>query len=333
MLPEKKMLMRRMGLIIALILVLFILGGCTIKKELSPDAEDSAGSTQERAKSQDRTAFLVKDQGTVLVYFATPDGKNLVPVTLSINPTKEAAKVAVEKLLAGPENDFSSGTIPEETKLLDIYLQGRTGYVDLTEEITKIPKEKAEQAVNALVLTLTEFAQVDDVQILVAGQIVPKLGPVDISKPIKRPNLINAYGEPGEDGVKVFFSDANAMYVVPVTVKGDKKNLPLSALKRLIAGPPEESGLFPTIWPGTSVKNLQVEDGVATVDFNAKVLGYGGGTTAESMLVNSVVLTLTQFENIEAVQFLVEGKKMEYFPEGTDVSSPIPAPQKINFVP
>lgn len=104
------------------------------------------------------------------------------------------------------------------------------------------------------------------------------------------------------------------MYVVPVTVKGDKKNLPLSALKRLIAGPPEESGLFPTIWPGTSVKNLQVEDGVATVDFNAKVLGYGGGTTAESMLVNSVVLTLTQFENIEAVQFLVEREKDGVFP-------------------
>jgi germination protein M len=319
-------------LIAFFVLLLFVLTGCIWGKDI-PAEGDKSDSTEKETGSGEREPLLVKDQELVVVYFATPDGKNLVPVTLSIKPTSEAAKIAVEKLLAGPENDFSLPTIPEGTKLKDLYLQDSTAYVDLTEEILNIPEESSEQTIDALVFTLAEFPAVEDVQILINGQVYQKIGAVDISKPIKKPEAINYYGKstPSENLAKVYFADSNAIYLVPITIQVDKKDPSLSALEKLVAGPPKDSGLISTVWQGTKINSLKVEDGLATVDFNVEVLGYGGGSAAETMLVNSVLFTLTQFPEIEGVQFLIDGEKIEYFPEGTDVSSPLSAPRKINF--
>jgi len=319
-------------LFLFLFLLLFVLTGCSWGKD-KPAEGNNPDSTKKEAGSVERTALLVKDQELVVIYFAASDGKNLVPVTLAIKPTEEAAKIAVEKLLAGPENDFSLPTIREGTKLKDLYLQGATAYVDLTEEVLSTPEELAEQTIDAIVFTLTEFATVQDVQILINSQIKEKLGSVDISEPIVRPEVINYYGDkPKEQNIaKVYFSDSNAVYLVPVTMQVDGKNPPLSALKKLIAGPPKESGLVATVWQGTKINDFKVEEQVAMVDFSADVLGYGGGSTAETMLINSVLYTLTQFPEIERVQFLIDGNQIEYFPEGSDVSSPLMAPSKINF--
>jgi germination protein M len=302
---------------------LFLFGCGTNKDEVQELSES-------RTPKAERIPFLVQNQETVLVYFGAVDGKNLVPVTLSINPTNEVAKVAVEKCLAGPENDFTLPVIPEETKLKDLSIQVSTVYVDLTPEINQLDPKKAKLAIDSLVLTLTEFNEVEDVQVLVDGQIQNSIGEVDTSKPIKRP-VINSYGGKGKKEVKVYYSDSNAMYLVPVTYKVSVNDMPYFALKKLVEGPPSKSGLLRTLWNGTKIISYSVKEGIATVDFSKSVLGYGGGTTAEIMFVSSVVQTLTDLENIDAVQLLFEGEKLEYLPEGSDVSRPIYGTRKINY--
>ncbi|MCR6545632.1 GerMN domain-containing protein [Dehalobacterium formicoaceticum] len=278
---------------------------------------------------------MVKDQELVVVYFASMDKKNLIPVTLGIKPTPEAARVAMEKLLAGPENEFSAPTIPEGTKLKDMYLVGTTAYVDLTEELLTAPRQTADQTVKSIVFTMTEFPGVEDVQIMVNGQIEENLAGVDISQPFKRPDAINYYGaQPmGQNLVKAYFSDDNAIYLVPVTLQADTQDRPLAALRKLLEGPPKNSGLGATLWPGTKIHSFHMADGLATIDFNNQAFGYGGGSTAELMFVNSVLYTLSQFSEIKQVKFLFEGKEIEYLPEGTDMTSPIQIPNKINFMP
>jgi germination protein M len=326
----------RTCVVFLLLVISVLITGCTQDHKPDVKPEGSVKSQQDSNRNQliDRKPFLVQKRETVRVYFATPDGRNLVPVTLSINPTKEAAKVAAEKLLAGPENNFSLRTIPEGTKLKDVFLQDRTVYVDLTTEIKKVAQNKTntELALSSLVLTLTEFKEVDNVQVLIDGKIEKKLGDMEIEKPIKRPKNINYYGDKKENSIVVFYSDANAMFLVPVSLGVSGKDFPLIALKKLLEGPPVKSGLIGTCWPQTKVHSLFINNGIASVDFSQEALGYGGGATAEIMWVNSVVLTLTMFEQISAVQFLINGKKMEYLPEGTDVSAPIPTPQDINFI-
>jgi germination protein M len=319
-------------LLVLYLIFVFALTGCSGNNDKNGENPKDNNSLAQEEKLKERRALLVKDQEFVVVYFTSIDRKNLVPVTLSILPTEKAARVAMEKLLAGPENEFSLPTIPEGTKLKDMYLVGSTAYIDLTEDLLTVPQENANMTVDSIVFTITEFPAAEDVQILVNGEIQEDLAGVIINKPLKRPKTINYYGtQPAEQNlIQVYFSDENGIYLVPVTLKAGTTDLPLASLRKLLEGPPQNSGLWPTLWKNTKIHSFRIEDGLATIDFNAQALGYGGGSTAELMFVNSILFTLGQFPEIEQVKFLFDGKEIEYLPEGTDVTSPLPIPNKIN---
>ena len=301
----------------------FLISGCGQPKPKPADETETA---------EQRSPLLVKDQEYVRIYFATTDRKNLLPITLSAKPTDDVAGIAVQKLLAGPENDFSSPTIPEGTKLKELFLKGRVAFVDLTAEMNQLKPEDAQMAVNALVLTLTEFKAVDQVQIMIDGKVQADLAGIAIGQPLNRPAEINFAGGSGESRIKVYFGDQNAMYLVPVTYDVDSEDLPRAAMEKLLAGPPADSGLFRTIWPETKVLDLTVTNGIASVNLSKEALGYGGGTAAETIFVNSVVWTLTGIDQIDAVQFFFQGEKIQYLPEGSDVSAPIYGTQQINWI-
>ena len=87
---------------------------------------------------------------------------------------------------------------------------------------------------------------------------------------------------------------------------------PQVALDELLAGPKPAEGLISPIPPGTRVLGLQVKDGLATVDFSEEIHNnFNGGAAMESLLLDSIVYTLTEFDTIDQVQILVEGKVIE----------------------
>lgn len=62
-----------------------------------------------------------------------------------------------------------------------------------------------------------------------------------------------------------------------------------------------------------------MSDGVARIDLSQEVLNLPDAA-AESVMVNAVVQTLTEFPTIETVRFLVGGQEMETLTHGTSVS-------------
>lgn len=283
-----------------------------------------------------REPLLTKQkQEEVKVYFATKDYRYLVPVTFNISATTGAAQVAVEKLLAGPSDEVLAPVFPEETKLRQLYLSEETAWVDLTAAATNLsePKRMA-QALEALTLTLTEFPGVTRVQVLIEGQKRETIGGVAVGSPLSRPEAINPLGE--GNMVTVYFTDKQALYLIPVAVPVPSTLAQASpgeqALRLLLAGPPPESRLGRTVWPGTKLLGFSVEGSLATLNFSKEVVGYGGGSTAESLLVKSVVLTVTEIPGITRVQFLIEGQRQSYLPEGTEIKEPLPRPSLVNLI-
>ena len=62
----------------------------------------------------------------------------------------------------------------------------------------------------------------------------------------------------------------------------------------------------------TQVLSVKVNNNIATVDFNkAFKTNFTGGSTGELMLIGSIVNSLTEFKDIKAVRFTVEGKVLE----------------------
>ena len=111
----------------------------------------------------------------------------------------------------------------------------------------------------------------------------------------------------------VYFSDDQAMYLKGEkrTVSKDDKSEAELMIGELLKGPDSQE-LSPTIPEGTKLLSLEVKNKIALVDFSKEIqTNHSGGTAGESMTVYSIVNTLAQLPDIEAVQFLIEGKEQE----------------------
>jgi germination protein M len=101
-----------------------------------------------------------------------------------------------------------------------------------------------------------------------------------------------------------------------------EENMPMVALKELIAGP-KESGNKPLLPNNTKVNSVHVKDGIATVDFGDEITKLNVGARLEALTVASIVNTLTKFPAIERVQLLVNGKTVETLAGHMDISKPL----------
>ncbi|MDW7662183.1 MAG: GerMN domain-containing protein [Bacillota bacterium] len=81
-----------------------------------------------------------------------------------------------------------------------------------------------------------------------------------------------------------------------------------AAILGLIQGPQSE-GLVASLADGTKLLDISVSNGLCTVDFSKEfVENHSGGSAGELVTIASIVKTLTQFDSIEQIQILVEGK-------------------------
>ncbi len=67
--------------------------------------------------------------------------------------------------------------------------------------------------------------------------------------------------------------------------------------------------------PGTTLLGVSIKDGIATVDLSGE-FEVGGGSTSGFRRLGQVVYTLTQFSNVRAVLFQVEGRTVTTFGSG-----------------
>lgn len=111
-------------------------------------------------------------------------------------------------------------------------------------------------------------------------------------------------GEPGSDGLVPL--ERNVAADDPVT----------GAMNALLAGPSaSEAGdrtITSAIPDGSRLLGLRVADGVATVDLSRDYES-GGGSLSMFVRLGQVVYTLTQFPEITAVVFSVEGQRVSVF--------------------
>jgi len=121
--------------------------------------------------------------------------------------------------------------------------------------------------------------------------------------------------------VILYFSDADGQYL-----QAEKREIPKTesiarqTVEELIAGP-QDSDLLPTIPSGTILDDINIRDGLCTVDFSSELCdNYSGGLQDEELTVYSIVNTLTQFPTINEVRIWVDGQEIESIAGHVDVS-------------
>ncbi len=116
--------------------------------------------------------------------------------------------------------------------------------------------------------------------------------------------------------ITVYFANSNADAVVPEKREAEVKSgdpIEKVIFEELIKGPTGD-GLFPVIPKGTRLLSVNTANEICTIDLSKEFVDNSpGGTSSESMTLNSVVNSLTELPNIKKVQFLIEGKKREVY--------------------
>lgn len=88
-----------------------------------------------------------------------------------------------------------------------------------------------------------------------------------------------------------------------------------AAMESLLAGPTDierDAAVTTAIPSGTELLGLSIDGGIATVDLSGE-FDDGGGSKTMFMRLAQVVFTLTQFESVDAVDFMIDGQAVSTF--------------------
>lgn len=195
--PKKKRNNLKIIFPLLIIAVLVIVGYLTFNKFIVPVlerykekpivTEEIPYKEEEREEVQ---PVATEEMVEVSLYFSDSQAMYLVPEKRKIPQTPSLVRQVVDELIEGPENSDLYPTIPEGTRVNEIYIVDDIVYVDLSEEIfTNHPGGSSGElmTVYSIVSTLTEIPPIVGVQILVEGNEKNSLvGHVDISMPLLR---------------------------------------------------------------------------------------------------------------------------------------------------
>ena len=126
----------------------------------------------------------------------------------------------------------------------------------------------------------------------------------------------------GESTINVYYADANGEYLVGEarTVSGAGKFV--DALYETMKNP-IDSSLIVLVPPTAKINSVSVSNQVAKVDFSQNFLDDRFvGDSADILLMYAVVNTLTEFPEIHAVEFYIDGKKLDILGQ-IDIKDPV----------
>lgn len=124
--------------------------------------------------------------------------------------------------------------------------------------------------------------------------------------------------------VVLFFSDQTGDYLKTENRQINMvPGLARAAVQELIKGPGSKN-LSSTMPEGTTLRDINIQDGLCTVDLSQEFRdNHWGGSSGEILTVYSLVNTLTQFPTVEKVEILVEGQKIDTLAGHMDLSVPV----------
>ncbi len=299
------MLKKALATIVAVMLVIGF-AGCGAKEEEPYEEIPAANIEETDANMRDTVLYLEDDYGYI------------VPVMKQIEWVEGIGAATVNELVADSNTDaqmeyLGLNPVLSEGTQLSLSISDGIATIELSSDAIKGKDAVDEMSkVVALVNTLTEFPTIDKVKIRQDGcsDALP-LG-TDISAAFETFDL-NVIGSNSDENdaskLLLYFENEAGTAIVPVTkyVGGDADAF--AAMSELVKGP-GQGGLRSAFPEDTELLGVTVDDnGVASINFSKQLEKVKDKPEQEKALMRSIILTLMQFDNIDEVRILVDGKE------------------------
>ena len=278
---------------------------------------------------------VIKSSGTEKVefYYMMNDGRlKAVDGWIESSTQGEMLEEVLTALKEPPKVEGASAVIPQDLEFLAVKLKNNTTVVDVSSAYFRMKDMEEVICRASLVWTLTSLDFVENVELNVGGR--PLLtGTGAVCGPMNRNTVVidaQIAAETTEYAIlKLYFSNADATdleveeRVIEVNTNQSREK---SILEQLIAGP-LESCCTRTIPAETKIRDVTTtNDGTCYVNLSQEfVTKYISGEKAEQLAVYSIVNSLCELEQVERVQFLIEGEKLDEFKGQMDFKTPFTA--------
>lgn len=298
------------------IFLLFGFAGCGNKSQEEPYEEVPAANVTDDPGLRNTILYLEDDNGYI------------VPVMKQIPWVEGIGAETVSQLIANPDTDTEMeylGLNPILKEGTELSLSIKDGVATLKLSEDAISADNAVDELNkvvAVVNTLAEFQSIDSVVIKQAGceEELP-CGTV-ISQPftpfdLNATTTLSQEDQENASRVMLYFPNEAGTIIVPVTTYVGGKADSFAAMSELVKGPGEGGlkSLFPS---DTALLGVDVDDeGIASVNFSKEFSSISDDAQKEKALMRCITLTMMQFDNVEEVRILVEGKEFNGAAEAT----------------
>lgn len=249
---------------------------------------------------------------------------------------QEMLETTLATLQAGPNADGATASMPQDLEIRSVTLERNTVTVDFSGEYLQMDDLEEVICRSSVVWTLTSLDFVKNVRILVEGEpLLDRNG--DAYEVFNRNNVwidteISAETT-GYAILTLYFANAEGTDLVSeerVVEVNANQTREKTVLEQLIAGP-EEKGSVATIPIGTKIRDVTTtDDGTCYVNLSEEfVLKQTGGEKEELLTIYSIVDSLCKLDQIDRVQFLIEGKKLDTYKNDLQFKTPFTAVDSI----
>lgn len=272
------------------------------------------------------------------LYFADTDIMFLVPVTRTIALTKTPIRDTLMQLFFGPAAGSGLIGASADFSLRDLALRtDGTLRIDLPGQVVQATAGWGSSisvlALDSILHTVGEYPMVKQVQFLVGGKTVQTLfHGLAAGAPIPAPKLAS-----GESTLTVYYAllAGTRAYLVPDQIevaRADPVTLVKRALDQLKKG--RKVGnyqLYPTLPGNASVLGVDLTGKTAIVNFSGEFAElFTRDPARQALALDSLLYTLTSFPEVDQVQILVEGRKLQQMIGNRNIGEPLRRPQWIN---
>lgn len=232
----------------------------------------------------------------------------IVPEVRELKDIEHDIGAILDLYCQGPVSRELECILPQGTVAQGWYLDGKKLTIRLSSEFAMLTGVELTIACACLTRTMLELTEATSVTINAGGSLLD--GQSAITMTADQLSLQDDSLERLRADFTVYYADDQRRYLIGQSISmslTDRSALPQMLLEQMLQ-PPENSGLYSVLPYGTRIRSVSVDDGLCTVDLSQEFeLDRLSTLNAQLLSLIGVVNTLTQLDEIDQVEFAVEG--------------------------
>ncbi len=229
----------------------------------------------------------------------------------------------VSLYLEGPDEPFLESPFPPGIHLVSYDWHDNLLTLVLSDSFNSLIGLDRSYAMACLTLTLTQVNGIDGILVHTEDGAFSYLN----DRILTREDFIlhDLGGASSEISINLYFADQSGTFLLldsRNTVRMEAEDEARFIVEELILGP-EKSEMYPVLPNGIKLRSVSIDNGICTVDYSYDFLEMlPQNAREERIAIYSVVNSLTELDDIDWVQFTVNGQRLGYYLY-YDLSAPI----------